>query len=84
MTHTIYREEGRTKCPACQRSVAAVREIFKTKHPELGVLFGQGLPMVSRHLYQEQVQLNEVGAPIEYTDGFCPGSFEPAGEVVRK
>ncbi len=60
MTQT-YSEIGKAKCPACQRSVALVRSL--------------ALIMVSRHLYQEQVQLNEVGAPTEYAPGFCPGSF---------
>lgn len=69
---TMYREEGRAKCPACQRHVSAIREM-----PKGGVL-------VSRHLYQEKIDLNAVGAPVEYTDGFCPGSLHPAPEVIRK
>lgn len=73
MNQTVYREEGKTKCPACQREVAAVR--VRTH------VVGDAL--VSRHLYQEQVELNEIGAPTVYTDGFCPGSFHPANEVIR-
>ena len=70
MSQISYREDGRTSCPACHRTVASVR-------------VGAGESLVSRHLYQEQVQLNEVGAPTKYTDGFCPGSFHPALEVSR-
>lgn len=59
-----YREVSKTKCPACQRNIAAIGT-----YPPTDLL-------VSRHLYQEQTELNEVGAPTKYTDGFCPGSFE--------
>lgn len=74
---TTYREDGKTRCPACQRDVAAVREITKRV---IGIDINH---LVSRHLYQERVELNEVGAPVKYTPGFCPGSFENAKEVVR-
>jgi hypothetical protein len=71
MSQTTYREESKTKCPACQRSVASVRE-----YPSRDL-------KVSRHLYQEQIELNAVGAPVEYADGFCPGSFNPAPDVRK-
>lgn len=70
MTTITYREEARAKCPACQRTVAAIRKIEKGVGPVSEQL-------VSRHLYQEKVELNPVGAPVEYTDGFCPGSMDP-------
>lgn len=60
-----YREDGKVKCLACQREVAQVLEL-----PER-------VPKVSRHLFQAEVLLNEIGAPVKYTDGFCPGSYEP-------
>lgn len=63
MTTITYREDTKAKCPACQRTVAAIRD---SHFREL---------FVSRHLYQETVDLNPVGAPVEYTDGFCPGSM---------
>lgn len=64
---TSYREEAKTKCPACQRIVAAVRPITKVKLDEL---------LVSRHLFQEGTDLNGIGLPVLNADGFCPGSFE--------
>jgi len=67
MSPTLYTEIGKTKCPACYRMVASVKPHTKGEPP--------GQPLVSRHLYQEQVILNEVGAPTEYAPGFCPGSF---------
>lgn len=66
---TSYTETGKTKCPACQRTVASVRSFTKTGDTLVT------LPMVSRHLYQEQIELNEVGAPTEYAPGFCVGSL---------
>lgn len=65
-----YREDGKAKCPACQRNVAAVR-------------YGGDL-FVSRHLYQESTEVNGIGLPVLNADGFCPGSMHPAPEVLRK
>ena len=68
---STYREDGKVKCPACQREVAQVIE------------FPDRVVKTSRHLFQEEVRLNAVGAPIQYTDGFCPGSFEPVKPKKR-
>lgn len=64
----MYREEGRTKCPACQREVAQVREIPKGQPPA-------DEAKVSRHLFQTGTETTEIGYPILNEDGFCPGSF---------
>lgn len=64
MMPIVYREVAKAKCPACLREKAVVRDSH------------ENLARISRHLYQEQVLLNEIDAPTEYTDGFCPGSFE--------
>lgn len=78
----MYREEGKTKCPACQRAVAAVKEYHYTKHPELGKLYGETIGLlVSRHLYQEGTEINGLGLPELNADGFCPGSLNPVKEL---
>jgi hypothetical protein len=66
----MYREEAKTKCPACQRTgLAAVREFN-------GKMWGEGL-LVSRHLYQEGTETNGIGLPVLTARGFCPGSLHP-------
>ena len=60
----MYREEGKVKCPACQRNIAMVRDLSDKRL------------MVSRHLYQESTDTNGIGLLILNADGFCPGSTE--------
>lgn len=77
----MYREERKAKCPACQRPVAAVREITKDRGPDGMTLWGRSLQLkVSRHLYQETTDVNGIGLPILNADGFCPGSFSVVNE----
>lgn len=59
----MYKEEGRVRCPACQRDVAQVLELKKRES------------LVSGHLFQEGVETTEIGYPILNADGFCPGSY---------
>lgn len=69
----MYREEGKAKCPACQRIVAQVREFnMGTKSFDI--------PQVSRHLFQESTDTTEIGYPVLNADGFCPGSFSKVRE----
>jgi hypothetical protein len=76
----MYREEAKTKCPACQRTVAAVKE-YNYKYSLLGKLYEEGLHiLVSRHLYQEGTETNGLGLPELNADGFCPGSLNPVKE----
>lgn len=73
----MYREETKTKCPACQRTVAAVRE-FNYTQSSLGKLYGESMYLqVSRHLYQEGTEVNGLGLPVLTAKGFCPGSLHP-------
>jgi hypothetical protein len=81
---TTYREEAKATCPACNRTVAAVRR--STRHTGLdgSTANVRGVELlVSRHLYQEGTDINGIGLPILNADGFCPGSLETAKEPIR-
>lgn len=72
----MYREEGKAKCPACQRTVTAVRKLSKSQTPPEHL-------RVSRHLFQEGTETNGIGLPILNADGFCPGSFSTVADEDR-
>jgi hypothetical protein len=65
----LYREEARTKCPACQRNIAAVRAS------------NEEVLRVARHLYQEEAP-NVDGHHTLDAGGFCPGSMEHVVETI--
>lgn len=78
----MYREEAKTKCPACQRTnLAAVREFKRHTGLDGSTTNVRAVNLkVSRHLYQEGTDVNGIGLPILNARGFCPGSFSVVNE----
>lgn len=67
----LYREEGRTLCPACKRNVAATRASTEK------------VVRVSRHLFQIEPP-NSDGHHTLDAGGFCPGSLELVKETLEQ